>query len=73
MDETHFLQINRYLFLFATWAAVTGAAFYRVSRQPYITRIKTEQYETIFKGTTLLAALVGIGMSGRLGKRRHEP
>lgn len=60
----------KYEVLFAGWIVVTGAAFFRVSRQPYNTRIKSEQYETIFKGTTLGSALIGFGLSGQLGKRR---
>lgn len=61
-----------YPLLFVAWTSVTGLAFLRVSRQPYNARIKSEQYETIFKGTSLAAALIGMGLGGTLNKRRSE-
>ncbi|PNS16600.1 hypothetical protein CAC42_4564 [Sphaceloma murrayae] len=64
------LSKYRYEFLFATWFITTGAAFFRVSRQPYSLSIRAEQYETIFKGTSLTAALIGIGLNERLGRRQ---
>lgn len=66
------LSTYRYPLLFVAWASATGLAFLRVSRQPYNARIKSEQYETIFKGTSLVAALIGMGLSGTLNKRRSE-
>lgn len=66
------LSTYRYHLLLFAWASITGLAFFRVSRQPYNTRIKSEQYETIFKGTSLAAALVGMGLSGTLNKRRSD-
>lgn len=66
------MSAYRYHLLFAAWISFTGLAFFRVSRQPYNTRIKTEQYETIFKGTTLSAALVGMALGGTINKRRSE-
>lgn len=66
------LSTYRYPLLFVGWASVTGLAFLRVSRQPYNARIKSEQHETIFKGTSLAAALIGMGLSGTLNKRRSE-
>ena len=66
------LSVYRYHLLFAAWASVTGLAFFRVSWQPYNARIKSEQYETIFKGTSLVAALTGMGLGGTLNKRRSE-
>jgi hypothetical protein len=53
----------RYEILFGTWLAVTGATFLRIKRQPYSTRLKIEQYESIFKGTSLSAVLIGIGIT----------
>lgn len=70
MDQETAFSRYRYHLLFSGWLVVTGAAFLRVSRQLYSTSIKSEQYETIFKGTTLAAALIGIGMNGKFGKRR---
>ena len=63
------------LFLLAgCYVIVTGAAFLRVHRQPYNQAIKTEQYETIFKGTTLAAILAGVSLSegGRDSRSRKE-
>jgi hypothetical protein len=53
----------RYEILFGAWLAVTGATFLRIKRQPYSTRLKIEQYESIFKGTSLGAVLIGIGIT----------
>lgn len=50
--------------VFTTWFVATSALFYRISRQPFPSRQKWEQYETVFKGTTLAAALATIGMGG---------
>lgn len=63
---------HRYKLLALIWVVTTSAFFTRVSRQPYAQAIKWEQYETIFKGTTLGAALVGFGMSGSINRRRSE-
>lgn len=60
----------RYEALFGTWLLVTGATFMRIRRQPYSTRLKVEQYESIFKGTSLGAMVLGIGMSPKRGMRR---
>ena len=60
----------RYSLLIGTYAFVTGLAFLRISRQPYSQSIKWEQYETVFKFTSLGAVLGGIGMGGL--ERRNE-
>ncbi|KAH7343119.1 hypothetical protein BKA66DRAFT_448246 [Pyrenochaeta sp. MPI-SDFR-AT-0127] len=44
------LSKYRYEVLFGLWLAVTGTTLLRISRQPYSTRLKIEQYESIFKG-----------------------
>lgn len=62
----------KYQLLFATYATVTGFAFWRIRRQPYNTSIKMEQYETVFKGTSLAAAVTGIAMSGSANVRRSQ-
>jgi len=62
----------RYHLLFGAWALGTSVAFLRVSRQPYMQAVKWEQYETIFKGTTLAAALGGIALSGKINSRRSD-
>lgn len=48
------------LTIFGIWSVVTGLAMYRVHRQPFARSLKGEQYETIFKGTTLGAVLAAI-------------
>ena len=68
---TELYEKYRYPALFTTWLAVTGALFLRIKRQPYSTRLKVEQYEIIFKGTSLAAVVLGIGMSAG-GYRRHS-
>ncbi|KAL1641475.1 hypothetical protein SLS58_005980 [Diplodia intermedia] len=67
-----FLSKHRHPLLFGAWLLLTGAAFLRVSRQPYHSRLKTEQYETIFKGTSLAAVLAAIGLGGGLNRPRSE-
>ena len=63
----------RYEVLFGAWLAVTGATFLRISRQPYSARLKTEQYESIFKGTSFGAVLVALGITpGRSTARRFR-
>jgi hypothetical protein len=62
----------RYHILTGVYVVVTGGAFLRISRQPFARSIKWEQYETVFKGTTLLAALAGFGLSGQLNQRRSQ-
>jgi hypothetical protein len=57
------LSKYRYEALFGAWLAVTGVTFLRISRQPYSSRLKVEQYESIFKGTSLSAILIGIGIT----------
>ncbi|KAI5236664.1 hypothetical protein E4T42_09382 [Aureobasidium subglaciale] len=55
----------RYYMLAGLYVVVIGGAFLRISRQPYAKSIKWEQYETVFKGTTLLAAISGFALSGQ--------
>lgn len=67
MDDVQasWLWTKRYYVLAGVYLLGTGAAFMRVSRQPYPRAMKLEQYETIFKATTLSTALVGIALSSR--------
>lgn len=60
----------RYELLFGAWLLVTGGTFLRISKQPYSTRLKVEQYESIFKGTSLSAVLLGMGMTPTRSARR---
>lgn len=62
----------RFHILCSTWLFLTGVAFFRVSRQPYNSRVKPEQYETIFKATTLAAVIGGIGVNGGLNKPHSQ-
>jgi hypothetical protein len=64
--------LYRYHLLFILYASVTSIAFLRVARQPYNKRLKTEQYETMFKATTLGSAAVGIAMTGGWNRPRSE-
>ncbi|KAF2127487.1 hypothetical protein P153DRAFT_295218 [Dothidotthia symphoricarpi CBS 119687] len=59
----HALLRYRYEALFGVWLVVTGTTFLRIARQPYSSRLKLEQYESIFKGTSLSAVLLGIGIA----------
>ncbi|KAH9871064.1 hypothetical protein J1614_006638 [Plenodomus biglobosus] len=68
------LSKYRYEALFGAWLAVTGATFLRIRRSPYSTSLKIEQYESIFKGTSLSAVLIGIGIApARQTARRFAP
>jgi len=64
-DQTpeHVISKYRYEVLFGAWLLITGGTFLRISRQPYSSRLKIEQYESIFKGTSLSAVLLGMGMT----------
>jgi hypothetical protein len=64
-DQTseHVISKYRYEVLFGAWLVITGGTFLRISRQPYSSRLKIEQYESIFKGTSLSAVLLGMGMT----------
>lgn len=73
MDEaSNRLSAHRFPLLFLAYAAVTSAAFYRIRRQPYAQAIKWEQYETVFKGTTLGAAIAAFTMSGTVNQRQSQ-
>jgi hypothetical protein len=75
-DQTteHALAKYRYELLFGAWLLVTGGTFMRIAKQPYSRSLKVEQYESIFKGTSLGAVLLGIGMTpGRSSARRFRP
>ncbi|KAK8073780.1 hypothetical protein PG994_004679 [Apiospora phragmitis] len=62
-NSTSFLSTYKYKLLVATYLGVTTLLCYRVHRQPYASNIKWEQYETIFKGTSLSAVVGGVLMS----------
>ncbi|KAH9832742.1 hypothetical protein Tdes44962_MAKER00222 [Teratosphaeria destructans] len=66
------LAAYKYPLLATLYFTVTGAAFWRVRRQPYSTAIKWEQYETIFKGTTLGAAIAALAWNGGVNRRRSS-
>lgn len=70
--SSSFLYPYRFHILIGSWLFFTGAAFFRVSRQPYNSRVKTEQYETIFKATTLGAVIGGVGLNGGLNKPHSQ-
>lgn len=71
-QQPSFLSQNKYPILVLAYLTVTGLAFARINRQPYPRSMKAEQYETVFKGTTLGAVLIGVGLGGGLGMRRSE-
>lgn len=69
-----FLGRYKYHVLAGAYIAATSVMFYRVHRQPYASAIKWEQYETIFKGTSLATVITGVAISsaGREKYRRHR-
>ncbi|KAF1913089.1 hypothetical protein BDU57DRAFT_457956, partial [Ampelomyces quisqualis] len=69
----HLISKYRYEVLFGTWLLITGGTFLRISRQPYSARLKIEQYESIFKGTSLSAVLLGMGMTPTRSTARRFP
>ena len=68
-----FVQRHKLQLLGAAYVLVTGGCFWRISRQPYSRSMKWEHYETVFKGTTLAAAVAGIAVSGGANRKRSGP
>ena len=68
------VQKYKYHLLIGVYTTVTSLLLYRVHRQPFALAIKSEQYETVFKGTTLAAVIGGIAMSdtGRAKFRQYQ-
>ncbi|KAK4508644.1 hypothetical protein PRZ48_002383 [Zasmidium cellare] len=66
--QSPLFQAYKYHVIFTIYATATGLAFWRIRRQPYNASMKTEQYETIFKGTILAAAIAAIA-AGKSEKR----
>ena len=64
------LSTYRYYLLGAAYVFGTSLAFARIRRQPYSQSIKMEQYETVFKGTTLAAVVAGVALSGKVNQAR---
>ena len=60
----------KYHILITSYVLITGLAIFRVNLQPYSRRIKLEQIETVFKGTTLGAVVLGIAISGKINRPR---
>ncbi|GIZ42559.1 hypothetical protein CKM354_000582100 [Cercospora kikuchii] len=60
----------KYQILFGIWLGGTAFAFHRIRRQPFRQAVKVEQYETVFKSTSLAATVAGIAMSGRANRTR---
>lgn len=72
MVENWKLIDQKYAILECAYVLLTVLAAFRISRQPYNSSVKTDQLETIFKATTLTAVIVGIGISGKLNRRRSS-
>lgn len=72
MMNQSFLQKYKYGLLFATYTVTTGAIFLRIWRQPYTWGIKAEQLESVFKGTTLGAVIIGVAISGKIDRPRSS-
>lgn len=66
--------LQRYKFhaLVAGYLVVTGGIFFRISKQPYNQAIKWEQYESVFKATTLATLIAGIGMGSIQRRSQRE-
>lgn len=71
-QPTSVLSTYRLPLLISGYILVTGFFFLQVTRKPYSQSMKLEQYESVFKGTTLAAVLLGIGISGGINKRMSE-
>ncbi|KAK8070959.1 hypothetical protein PG997_011162 [Apiospora hydei] len=69
-NGSSFFSTYKYKLLAGTYLIITALLCYRVHRQPYAPAIKWEQYETIFKGTSLSAVVGGVAMSNG-GQRRY--
>ncbi|KAL7624996.1 hypothetical protein AAE478_004210 [Parahypoxylon ruwenzoriense] len=70
----HPLFRYKYHVLIWTYLILTSSLFCRIYRQPFSLAMKSEQYETIFKGTTLAAVVGGVAMSsaGRAKYRQYR-
>ena len=66
-----FAQKYKYQILGAAYITVTGAIFYRIAKRSYTPSIRWEQYESVFKGTTLATLVAGAALSGGINKPRH--
>ena len=64
------LSKYKYRLLGTIYILATAGFFFRVSRQPYSQSMKWEQYESIFKATTLAATVASVAVSGGLNQRR---
>ena len=62
----------KYHVLASSYILITALAILRVTRQPYSRSVKAEQIETIFKGTTLAAVVLGIGISGKINRPKSS-
>lgn len=67
-------QERKFAILMTGYLVVTGAIFFRISRQPFNQAVKWEQYESAFKATTLAAIVGGIGVGSvqRKSQRRGQ-
>ncbi|KAI1875974.1 uncharacterized protein JN550_001470 [Neoarthrinium moseri] len=68
-----FVDRYKYHVLIGSYIALTSVFFWRVHRQPYSRSIKAEQYETIFKGTTLAAVVAGVAVSSSGREKYRRP
>ncbi|KAK8024113.1 hypothetical protein PG993_012179 [Apiospora rasikravindrae] len=70
-NGSSFFSTYKYKLLAGTYLSITALLCHRVHRQPYAPAIKWEQYEAIFKGTSLSAVVGGMVMSNG-GQRRYK-
>ena len=71
MDQS-WMQRQKYHALIGTYIVLTGGAALRIWRQPYSRNIKVEQIESVFKGTTLGAMVIGTAISGQINRLRSS-
>lgn len=56
-------QQPKYPLLIISYTLLTAALTLRITKQPYTPSIKAEQIESIVKGTTLGALVIGVAIS----------
>lgn len=71
-SQSTLLSQYKYHLIASLYVLVTGGLAWRIKRQPDSQAVKAEQYETLFKGTTLAAILIAFVAGGKMNKPRSR-
>ena len=64
------VETYRYHAIAVAYVVVTGAAIFRITRQPYTRSMRADQIESLFKATTLGALMLAVGLGGKMNQPR---